>query len=87
MPCCSSQHQSLGDMCVTNAQLGHLQPRGGVPLDQRLGKGRSVTLSPVMPGSPSGCSAQPRGSGGGRGEAVHGCLSCATGEGERLGTD
>lgn len=57
------------------------------PLDQRLGKGRSVTLSPVMPGSPSGCSAQPRGSGGGRGEAVHGCLSCAAGEGERLGTD
>ncbi|XP_065608129.1 serine/threonine-protein kinase SBK2 isoform X2 [Cyrtonyx montezumae] len=33
--------------------------RGGVPLDQRLRNGRSVTLSPVMPGSPSGCSAQP----------------------------
>lgn len=32
---------------------------GGVPLDQRLKKGRSVTLSPVMPGSPSGCSTQP----------------------------
>lgn len=55
---------------------GHLQPGGSVPPRTRdMGKGRSVTLSPVMPGSPlwllSAGWTQPRGCSG-RSEAVHG---------------
>ncbi|KAM6135252.1 LOW QUALITY PROTEIN: serine/threonine-protein kinase SBK2-like [Pterocles gutturalis] len=39
-------------------QHGSPSAGGSIPQDQRMGKGRSVTLSPVMPGSPSSCSVQ-----------------------------